>query len=66
MAKVPFKYYLHDDSEGYEAAELVSEQTGLNIDFVEDIGVGRYFYEVTFHCTIDDVTGAVEVLSFEL
>lgn len=56
MSKHRFKYYLHDD---YQHGEMVEELTrqGLPTPIAEQIAENRPFYEVTFACEYDDVTG---------
>lgn len=61
----PFKYYLHDGYNGYERAEFISEQTGVEIEVDGELydKMGRPFYEVKLNCTLDDETGEVTIVS---
>lgn len=66
--KVPFTYYLHDDSSGSERAEHILSQlpAGLQESHDEEsFGefIGRPFYEVTLECELDTATGEVTILS---
>jgi len=64
MAKVPFKYYLHDSS-FRESFEWVLKNQDLEVEMTEDLWqkIGRPFYEVTLQCELDTETGEVEILS---
>jgi hypothetical protein len=67
MVKVPFKYYLHDDATGRERAEMILDQIDLDMDSEQFAQmIGRPFYEVTLHCSLDTDTGKVSVESVEL
>lgn len=65
--KVPFKYYLHDGYTSHERAEHILEQTDLDMgrDELGDL-IGRPFYEVTLHCTLDTKTGTITVEDVKL
>lgn len=60
--KIPFKYYVHDDSNTSERVDWISEQTGVTFtdEMVEEMG--SPFYEVTLNCEFDSVTGEVTIL----
>ena len=64
-----FKYYLHDDCDSREREELIFGQIPeldmLSEEEKEELmeKIGRPFYEVGFNCTINDETGAVNIIS---
>jgi hypothetical protein len=77
MTKVTFKAYLHDDYNSYERADNILDQLNpedLSID--KDVDgtisasgreqfrelVQRPFYEVDLLCTLDTVTGQVDIM----
>lgn len=65
MAKLPFTYYMHDES-FYERVEDLFP--GLTEAQQEDLAekAGKPFYEVTLRCEIDDQTGEVTLISASL
>ena len=65
--KVPFKYYLHDNHTGNERAEVILDQVDLDMDREELSNlIGRPFYEVTLHCTLDTETATITVEDVKL
>lgn len=60
--KIPFKYYVHDDSNTSERVDWISEQTGVTFTDEMTEEMGRPFYEVTLNCELDSVTGEVTIL----
>lgn len=71
MAKVPFKYYLRDDSSSSERAEFILEEIGGAPDVPTDEDefaqlIGRPFHEVRLDCTYDTETHKVEVVEVTL
>lgn len=68
--KVPFNYYLHDNANRYEFAEVVLDQIdpglfpGGEDEFVERVRVTP-FYEIEFNCLLDTETGEIEILGYK-
>lgn len=67
-----FKYYLHNDMSSSEFCEIVLEdQLGMvpqdetDHERLDELmqKIGRPFYEVELDCTLDDETGAVEIVA---
>lgn len=67
MAIVNFSYVLHDGNDSIDRLDEISGQTGIEIDPDGELAqrIGRPFYEVTLHCTLDTETGAVQILGAE-
>lgn len=63
MAKIPFYYYMHDDS-FWERHDSLQEQDPR---FTEELleKMGKPFYEIKLHCEVDSETGEVTILSGE-
>jgi len=66
--KVPFTYYLHDDSRWETAESIHSQIRGVSDLTLEEIAelAGRPFYEVELSCEFDTETGEVTLLSTAL
>ena len=69
--KVHFKYYLHDDRDGFEESmKYALKQAGYKDNsrsFEKLISkMDRPFYEVTLNCELDTETGEVKVISSSL
>lgn len=65
MAKIPFNYYLHDNSsESERFADLSEQDPRFTEELVEDMG--RCFYEVMLFCEVDEDTGEVTLLGGQL
>lgn len=62
MSKIPFKYYLHDQSQSDERLDYLQEQDPR---FTEELvgDMGKPFYEVLLQCEVDEETGEVTILS---
>jgi len=60
--KLKFEYYLHDDYNSFERADIISKQIGLKPtdEMAEDMG--SPFYEVGLECEYDTETGQVTIL----
>lgn len=67
MPVVNFDYALYDGNDSVSRLEEISGQTGIEIDPDGELAqlIGRPFYQVTLHCTLDTVTGAVQILGAE-
>ena len=62
MAKLQFKYYLHDDHDSTELVEAIAERVGLNGQDPVFEKIDRPFYEVELDCELDTETGDIKIL----
>ena len=62
MAKLQFKYYLHDDYDSTERAEVIAERAGLDPEDPVFEKIDRPFYEVELDCELDTETGDIKIL----
>lgn len=62
---VQFDYYMHDEYSSDERVGQIAESAGIDIS--EELGelIGRPFYKVVLHCSLDTDTGAVEILGVD-
>lgn len=63
MAKIPFKYYLHD-GESSDMLDFNYPQISSQVNLSkEDLGelIGRPFYEIELDCELDSNTGEVAI-----
>lgn len=63
MAKIPFKYYLHD-GESSDMLDFIYPQISSQVNLSkEDLGelIGRPFYEIELDCELDSNTGEVAI-----
>jgi hypothetical protein len=58
---IEFKYYLHEDSEGYEREQFLKNQDPRFTDELLE-KMGSPFYEVMLLCQVDEETGQVTIV----
>jgi hypothetical protein len=60
--KLKFEYYLHDNYNSEERADIIGKEIGVKFtdEMAEDMG--RPFYEVGLECEYDTATGQVTIL----
>jgi hypothetical protein len=70
MSKIPFRYYLHDESfaELFDFTFRDTELANLSEDEKDALlqKIGRPFYEMTLKCELDTETGEVTLLEARL
>lgn len=62
---VEFTYHLHDEADAFDRRDEIAASAGVEIDDALMDRIGRPFYEVCLHCTLDTESGAVVIRSAE-
>jgi hypothetical protein len=62
---VPFEYILHDTLDSEERTAQIAASAGVEIDEELAEKIGRPFYEIRVHCTLDTRTGYVSIHNAE-
>lgn len=60
--KKKFEYYLRDDYNSFERAEIIGEAIGMKLTDAQTEDMGSPFYEVGLECEYDTETGQVTIL----
>lgn len=59
---IHFDYPMHDEYGSAERIATIEADAGITIDAELADKIGRPFYEVFLHCSLDTDTGVVEIL----
>lgn len=67
MSTVEFDYYMHDSYDTVERCQMIGSSAGIDIDPDGELAekIGRPFYEVVLHCSLDTDTGVVVIQGAE-